>query len=251
VVTSDRDPDATGDEHDSDEEHDPEALDRLFKDLHRSLGSSSDGLWPGGLSSVSGQSFRQLLLNALQDLGSPTSSLTLRPFIAARYGRTIPSTQFGTIASQERRAFDRGASTKPVWLASGLLYDSFRPVRRIFARSDWPLESRILGPASMRLFRLLATERLAELARNADREAQNADMLRTLALAHARELPGVRIDDESPDFAQIASVARDLVSKYQIDHLMRRAVAASLAELPERVQLFGVEDDTRRKRSEK
>jgi hypothetical protein len=103
----------------------------------------------------------------------------------------------------------------------------------------------------MRLFRLLATERLAELARNAEREAQNADLLRTLALAHARELPGVRIDDESPDFAQIASVARDLVSKYQIDHLMRRAVAASLAELPERVQLFGVEDDTRRKRSEK
>jgi hypothetical protein len=163
--------------------------------------------------------------------------------MAARSGRAVAANQFGTIAVQERRAFDRGGSAaRPVWLCSGIAAADFRPIKRIWARSDWPLEQRIIAPTTSRVQHLQLTKALCELARRADEVARDPEALRALALAHAVELPGGVGDRDDPDFGQYARMARALLAEYEPeDWQLRQEAAAGLAMLPERVQLFGAE----------
>jgi hypothetical protein len=183
------------------------------------------------------------MLDALADLGTPAPSRTLRAFVTACYGREVSSNQFGTLAVQERRAFARGGSAaRPVWLSSGVTTPDFRPVKRIWTRSDWPLERRIMAPTTSRVQHLHLTEVLCALAMRADDVAQGPEALRALALAHARDLPGTVIHEDHPSFSQYAETARALLEQYEPeDRSLREQAAAVLATLPIEVQLFGAE----------
>jgi hypothetical protein len=232
------------------EPHDPEALARLLAHLEQHLQTVGEalGTQAGPTRPESGrrspQPFRQTLLEALADLGYPTDSRTLRAFIAARYGIAIPTRQFGTLAVQERAIFSRGGITaRPVWLGSGLTLAGFRPVKRIWGRSDWPDAWRIITPHSDRIQQLHVIEALCRLAERAETEAQDAGALRAMALRDAKNLPGLRVDELEPDFAQYAHLAHFLLRKLEPEerHVQEEA-AVALAPLPDRVRLFGNED---------
>ena len=230
-------------------DHDREAFARWLDDLRKHLTDSREAreretahaqLAPAA--SLAGQQpVRLTVLDGLADLGYPTSSRTLGAFLAARVGREIPATQFGTIAAQERAAFARGGvSARPVWLCSGLAADGYRPMKRIWARSDWPLPWRIVAATSSRVQHLHATEALCRLAARAEEEAQDPASLRALAIAHAADLPGVVVSRTHPEFSRYAVVAGELVQKYEPeDRRHREAAAKALTTLPVQIQLFG------------
>jgi hypothetical protein len=230
-------------------DHDPEALARLLDDLRghvvavrQALEKEEDeGQARAALVSASQQPLRLVVLDALADLGYPTISQTLGAFVAARFGREIASSQFGTLAVQERAIFRRGGpEARPVWLASGLSLQGFRPVKRIWVRSDWPPDWRIITPSSSRLQHLHATEALCRLAQQADVEAQDPAALRTLALGHAQDLPGVVVDHQDPDFDGYAEIAQKLFEQLELEDLRERLEAAeALKKLPMQAQLFG------------
>ena len=229
--------------------HDPEALTRLLDDLRDHVNATRQALEEdeaqararAALVSESQQPVRLVVLNALADLGYPIVSQALGAFVAARFGRDIPANQFGTLAVQERAIFRRGGvDARPVWLASGLTLDGFRPVKRIWARSDWSLAWRIITPTSSRLQHLHATQALCQLALQADREAQDPAALRALALGHAQDLPGVVIDRQHPDFAGYAEIAHEMFEELEPQDLRERWVAGEiLRKLPVQTQLFG------------
>jgi hypothetical protein len=234
------------------EPHDPEALARLLAHLEQHLQTVGEalGTQAGPTRPESGrrspQPFRQTLLEALADLGYPTDSRTLRAFVSARYGIAIPTRQFGTLAVQERAIFSRGGITaRPVWLGSGMTLEGFHPVKRIWGRSDWPDAWRIITPHSDRIQQLHVTEALCRLAEQAEKEAQDAAALRAMALRHTlnQNLPGVRVDEREPDFAEYADLANFLLRKFEPEERdVQEEAAVALATLPERVRLFGAED---------
>src|SRR5260370_21641331 len=106
-----------------------------------------------------------MVLDALDDLGWPPYSRELMLYLKARYGRNVTATRFGTLGSDEIKAFgnrasadDSGAPTegvrragpRPVWLCFGLTHDRGEAIKRLWARSDWQLERRGVGPPTQR-----------------------------------------------------------------------------------------------------
>jgi hypothetical protein len=207
--------------------HDPGALDAYLRDLGDFLRRSR--VARRAEDEPRRQPLRQALLDALDDLRYPTTSRTLAAFLAARVGRETPSNQFGRIAAQERAAFRRGGEgARPVWLGSGVAADDFRAIKNVWGRSDWALDWRVVAPTSSRV--------------QAEEEAQDPDALRALALAHAKDLPDVRVNRAAPDFGRYAVVARELVHQYEPEDRRRRLEAAqALAAMPAGVRLFGIE----------
>jgi hypothetical protein len=233
------------------EGHDPEALAAYLVDLRDFLGRSREALRQARREAPEAPPrlpLRQVLLDALDDLGYPVSSRTLGAYVQARTGRRVPANQFGRVAAQERMAFRRGGEgARPVWLSSGLAAEGFRPVKRIWGRSDWPEDVRVVAPTSARVQHLRATEALCRLAERAEEHAQDPGALRALALAHAADLPELGVGGDAPDFGRCAEAARALLDKYEAeDRRLRLEAAAHLATMPVEVRLFGVEPDGER-----
>jgi hypothetical protein len=239
------------------EPHEPEALSRYLADLSAHAAAVRERLWfnPDALAPpppyARRQPLRVTLVDSLAELGHPTSTSTLRAFIEARYGRAIPATQFGTLAVQERRAFDRtGGAGRLLWLCNGVRIDDFRPIKRMWARSDWPLPWRIVTPYSEQLDRLLVTEAICELARRDQVSGPVHGPLQRLAIELAGDLPGTELDPGWPDFDAYAAAAREAM-----DHLgaedfeARDAAVERLEDMPVRVQLFGLEPSHARRKS--
>jgi hypothetical protein len=230
-------------------EHDPEALKRFLQDLQRYLAEVREYPVPASVDRPASlarlQPLRVTFLDSLADLGYPTDSTLLRAFIAARYDRAVPSSQFGTIAVQERKSFDRrGPAGRPVWLGNGITFDELRPVKRIWGRSDWPVQWRIITPHSERVQRLHATAALCHLAVR-DEFGASPTPIQQLALELAAELPGVEVDRLHPEFDAYGKVARKLTAEVEPkDRHLQELGALRLNEMPERMQLFGLEAST-------
>lgn len=141
----------------------------------------------GNATRRAGRSMRDLVLDALDEIGITCYAQQLLLFIKARFGRELNPTRFGTLSVDEERAFARGAS-RPVWLCHGLTFDRAEPVKRLWGRSDWPLESRLVTPAFGRTQYLRAAAKFSELAMQADSLAADPNLLRYLAADHARDL---------------------------------------------------------------
>jgi hypothetical protein len=69
-----------------------------------------------------------------------------------------------------------------------LTFNTAEAVRRLWARSDWPLEERIVGPLTGRTIYLRATARFSELAEKYADVAADPDMLKFIAADFARDL---------------------------------------------------------------
>src|SRR5262249_38097042 len=104
-------------------------------------------------------------------------------------GRTIPATRFGTLSNDEAKSFE-SSRAKPVYLCHCLTNDLGQAVKRFWARSDWPVSDRIIGPMSGRLLFLQGAAWTIRLARAADRKelnAANPETLNYLAADQARD----------------------------------------------------------------
>lgn len=187
----------------------------------------------------SGRSVRDLVLDCLQDIGLLTYSQQLAIYSKARYGREIPSVRFGTLSRDEERAI-RSSRPREAWLCHGLTFDRGEPIRRLWARSNWPLHERIVAPTTSRVLYLRMTKRLAELAMRDEDVAADSEMLKYLAADNARDLGLQFRRGEFPLESWRDSALTQLRTIEEEDRDARMEAAERLARtLPSISQLFG------------
>ncbi len=183
---------------------------------------------------------RTKVLDALDDIGWPTYARQLSPYIEARYGDRIPSSRFGVLARDEQARFkSRRAHT--IYISFCITYDRGEAIKRLLARSDMPLEQRIVAPTTGRVQHLKLTARLCEIAQEVGTRAANPDKLRYLAADHARDLPGVTVRRGRFELARWREVAEaELERLLPRDEAARREAAAQFESRPEFMLLFGM-----------
>jgi hypothetical protein len=185
---------------------------------------------------------RDITLDMLQEAQSPLNSLLLAGVTRPLYGRFIPATRFGTLSIDEASSYE-SSRARPVYLCHGLTFDHGQAVKRFWARSDWPLAERIIGPMSGRLLflrgaawtiglgRLVAENRLA---------AENPDGLNYLAADQARAA-GVPVKRGEFLYGDWLLFISEMIDRHEAeDKTVRQQAALKLERLlSEREQLFG------------
>lgn len=230
---------------------DVEAIDRelaVLDDAIRRAGLAATGeqAKETGLSppvaSAGRRTLRQMVLDALEDLGVMSTSKDLTGYLDARFGRSVIPARFGTLAADEMASFDRTAGARSAWLCFAIDIATGKPIKHMWARSDWALESRLVGPSTPRLQRLKLTRRLCELALSPMPGMASPDRLPALAGAYAADLPGSGNTSlaNSALLLQWAEVAADLEARLgPADQVMRERSSKRLQGQDDRSLLFG------------
>jgi len=200
-------------------------LKKLLRQVEKALADHSP---PQTVSRNRVRPLRAVVLDALDDFQWPTHTREIANYCAASYGRQIPPTRFGTLASDEIKSYLSQRRPRPVWLAYALTHDRAEPIKRLWTRSDWPLECRIVAPTSGRVQFLKITARLCELA--ATESAANPEMMRIIAADHARDLPGVQFKRGTFDLDGWRNLALESLAKLEPrDEETRREAATRWA----------------------
>jgi hypothetical protein len=189
-----------------------------------------------------GRPLRDITLDMLQEAQCPLNSLLLASVIRPLHGRFIPSTRFGTLSNDEANSFD-SSRARPVYLCHCLTHDQGQAVKRFWARSDWPLAKRVVGPMTGRVLFLKGAAWTINLARLVDESqlvAANPETLKYVAADQARDA-GLSVKrGEFPFETWLTTIAKAIDQHDAEDCAVREAAAAELGRrMPERDQLFG------------
>lgn len=193
---------------------------------------------------------REQVARALALLGRPAPVALIRDVAAARFGDAITGTRLASLRRDEQRSWRSAresgyrAAARPVYIVPALTYDRMAAVRGVLALSSWPLEVRLVAPASRRVDLLHMVDRLAaELAEAGG--AAWARHLRRLLWRLAGTVPGavdgVDLDRFGLDIDRLrAVVAAELAQIGDADAAERvDAARRARAQLGEEQQLFG------------
>lgn len=191
---------------------------------------------------------RVQVLDILHELDVMSYSREIIAYAFARYDLVIPPSRFGSLSSDEQQAYGRRdaprSRNRTLWLGFGLRHDDGAPVRRLLARSDWPLERRMWAPTTGRVQHLRMLARLCELALDDARvHFANPDALTDLIQAYARDLP-VKTLPGVHAFADWQERALTLLKEHDLeatDYELRQEAAERWSGLGEKHQLFGLE----------
>jgi hypothetical protein len=178
------------------------------------------------------RSLREVVLDQVHAIGSMVYSQTIAQVFRAQFDRDLPSTRFGTLSSDEQKAFDSGRA-KAVSLCHGLTYDRGEAIKRLWARSDWPLEKRVVAPTTGRVLFLRIAVWLNALAEAPPAAWARRDLLEYLAADCARDL-GFNVRKGDRDFADWRAAAKEELTKVEPEDLQQRQKAA--AALPRRLK---------------
>lgn len=216
------------------------ALERRLAELREQRMALEKGTRTRSLDGV--RPLRDLVLDMLADAGWPLNSLLLASVARPLHGRNIPSTRFGTLSNDEAKSYE-SSRARPVYLCHCLTHSQGEPVKRFWARSDWPLACRIMGPMTGRVLFLRGAAWTIELAcavETGERTAENLELLKYLAADQARDagLPVKRGDFPYEDWLSAIEVA--LERHVDEDRALREDAAKVLATaLADRELLFG------------
>ncbi len=190
----------------------------------------------------SNRPIRDIVIEALAEAKTPLNSLLLASVIRPWQGRDIPSTRFGTLSTDEIKSYD-SSRNRPVYLCHCITHDRGEAVKRFWARSDWPLADRIIGPMGGRLLFLKGaawTIGLAKAIEDGKLIAANHDVLNYVAADQARD-GGIAVKRGEFPFDEWLRAIDNAIKHYEPeDRAIREAAASVLSErLPERALLFG------------
>lgn len=185
---------------------------------------------------------RDTVLDLLADVGVAAYSRELMLLLRARNGREVPASRFGPLASDEAATVEKGRP-RPVYLCHGLTAERGEAIKRLWARSDWPLAERVVAPTSGRVQHLRMTISLCRLADEHERVV-DAEMMYQLAIGHVIDLPGMKVRRDDVDLAAWRLRAEDLLAELLPEDEERRMLAAG--ELERRLTpaelLFGAQE---------
>jgi len=188
---------------------------------------------------------REQVARVLGLLGRPTPVSLIRDVAAARFGDSIAGPRLASLRRDEHRSWRSAresghrAAGRPVYLVPALTYDRLAPVRGLLALSAWPLEVRLVAPASYRVDMLHIVDRLAaELADGGD--APWTPDVERLLWRLAGTVPGA-IEGSTMDLTRVrAAVAAELAQIQDADAAERvEAARRGRSQLDEEQQLFG------------
>ena len=189
-----------------------------------------------------GRPLREIVLDMLQESQCSLNSLLLTSVIGPLHGRKVASTRFGTLSNDEAKSYD-SSRARPVYLCHCLTHDKGQAVKRFWARSDWPLSERVMGPMTGRVLFLKGAAwsiNLARLADEQDLQVSDPEMLRHVAADPARNAGVQGKRGDFPYEHWLAAIA-SAIDRHEPDDLkVREEAAVKLQqELPERDLLFG------------
>lgn len=188
---------------------------------------------------------RDQVIRALTLLGRPASARLVADVSKARWGEPIPTKRLSSLRRDEQASWEANPGARAAYLTAALTGDRFAPVRGVLALSSWPLDVRILGPASPRVDLLVNLVNLArELAAGYDSDAAWTPALQRLVVRLARTVPTALRDgiSESLDTDRIRRASQRELEVLEPTDSEERAAAAKRAanQLDVRHQLFGV-----------
>jgi hypothetical protein len=232
------------------ESGDAAMADRLMSELSAAEGrrnrAMQRALTAGGRGYRTAMPIREQVARVLALLARPAPVSLIREVAAARFGDRIPGPRLASLRRDEHRSWrsTHGASAvraggRPVYVVPALTYDRLAPVRGVLALSSWPLELRLIAPASHRVDLLHAAARLAgELG--APDDAPWVPELERLVWRLASSVPGAT-GSQQLDPAQVrAATARELAQVAEADGVERAGAARRARDhLDEEQQLFG------------
>ncbi|RST30123.1 hypothetical protein HMF7854_04255 [Sphingomonas ginkgonis] len=185
---------------------------------------------------------RDLVADMLDEAATPLNSLMLAGIIRPLHGRTVPATRFGTLSNDEAKSYD-SSRVRPVYLCHCLTHDQGRAVKRFWARSDWPLADRIVGPMSGRILFLRGAAWAIDLARRVEAGeliAEQPEVLQYVAADQARDAGLSVRRGEFPYDEWLKAISGALDRHSDHDRVLREKAALELAaRLNDRELLFG------------
>ena len=191
---------------------------------------------------MTGKTAREIALDAIDEIGAPTSPSTISDFSLATTGIGVPATRFASLRRDEERAARRDLSSRPAWVTPALSTTRLTALPRLFTSSAWEIERRLVGARSARVNHLHTTlafldrfERLRSAA------ASDARPMENLVVRFARGIPGAISTGVDIDGARIRDVVQrelEVIAPDDLDE--RRKAAARLTKYREQERLWGL-----------
>jgi hypothetical protein len=181
---------------------------------------------------------RDLVLDLLDDAKTPLNSLLLASVCRPLFGREIPATRFGTLSNDEEKSFV-SSRVRPVYLCHCLMHDSGQAMKRFWARSDWPLHERIIGPITGRVLFLRGAIWTIQHAMQPS-DAQDPNKLYYVAADQARDA-GLQVRRGDFPFDDWLEALASMLARHQPeDEGVRRDAAVRIQDrLTDHELLFG------------
>ena len=185
------------------------------------------------------RSIRQVILRALEFVGSPQPAWFLQEFVWARDRIDLKTRGFGSLRRDEFRAWNRRPGHRLAYIVPALDFEG-HALASLMARSDWPLANRLVVEGSKRLFTLKALESVFR-ARGELPNPEVSDPYQPLIERCATEA----------EFGQPASQSRSAIDRFltlldkEIQALQSAVALAqassstNLAALPDEQKLWG------------
>ena len=220
------------------EDHDSRErlLDLLQEQIER-----AEGLVLGGGPPPDRRPLRDLVLEVLGRVGVPLQSTQVADLVEQLTGRPVRAERLGTLAADERKAFDRQSRRRPVWLCHVLVPEAsrgeFTAVRSTWARSDWPVERRVsVSSKSMRVLAFEQIVRFCELAQDEDLGAAEQAVWHRMAMSEGEFL---RLVPTGSDLEPLHHAAAALLAKESPSDLRARRKASPGSATDPRMAMFG------------
>lgn len=183
---------------------------------------------------------RDQVITVLRLLGRPSSIRVVGDVARARFGEAIQTSRIASLRRDEERSWIKAPGARPTYVVPPLSFDRFAPVRGLLALSAWPLETRIVAPASPRVDMLHALVRLAEEL-DRDQDAPWTGALERVVWRLASSVPDAVEIGHGLNPRTIAQAARDELALLEPEDSGERRTAAerAVAHLDDQGRLFG------------
>jgi hypothetical protein len=184
------------------------------------------------------RALRDWTLDTLNRVGAPLFSQYLAVLHLCEFNRVLSPTRFGTLSVDERKRVESGHAPEIV-LAHGLIEDGGTPVKRVWARSDWPFEVRVIAKNTSRVLFLKTALWVFEQAAGEGAGWAQFPGLKMFASQLARDV-GADVRKKPDDFEMWYRLAEDELKAISAEDLEQRCVAAQRLQFLNKVEkLFG------------
>jgi hypothetical protein len=184
---------------------------------------------------------RDQVLTSLRMLTRPSAARLIVDVARARFGENLPPGRLASLRRDDERSYQRAPGSRPAYLVPALSHDRLAPVRGLVALSSWPLEVRIIAPASPRVDMLHALAALIDTSEK-HKETAWARSLERILWRLARTVPDAVDPRSDLDLGRARNaVAVELAELADEDGAERlEAAARARGQLDDHGQLFGV-----------
>ncbi|MFE9188860.1 hypothetical protein ACFYL6_04540 [Micromonospora sp. NPDC007208] len=184
---------------------------------------------------------REQVHHALTLLSVPAAPKLIAEVHAAFYGASatgIAASKLTHLRRDEERSFRTARHSRPYYLCSALTAEHLAPARGLLAISTWPLESRIIGPLSLRVDFLTAAIKVAE---RATRMPEEDSGVTRLLWRFAATIPGAVEPRGAATAATVVAAAQAELDVHVAADRSQREAAGDRArrQMDEAEQLFG------------